>query len=63
MEHEDNRRFESICRHITRVLPVFDRFQIDESYGRVLLRWKAKGTDKTFGAHLTSDGSLHSSPC
>jgi predicted ATPase len=59
LEHEDNRRFESICRHITRVLPVFDRFQIDESYGRVLLRWKAKGTDKTFGAHLTSDGSLH----
>ena len=58
LEHEDNRRFESICRHITRVLPVFDRFQIDASYGKVLLRWKAKGTDKTFGAHLTSDGSL-----
>ena len=58
LEHEDGRRFESICRHITRVLPVFDRFQIDASYGKVLLRWKAKGTDKTFGAHLTSDGSL-----
>ena len=58
LEHEDSRRFESICRHITRVLPVFDRFQIDASYGKVLLRWKAKGTDKTFGAHLTSDGSL-----
>jgi len=25
---------------------------------KVLLRWKAKGMDKTFGAHLTSDGSL-----
>ena len=24
----------------------------------MLLRWKAKGTDKTFGAHVTSDGSL-----
>ena len=58
LEHEDNRRFESICQHITRVLPVFDRFQIDESSGKVILRWKAKGTDKTFGAHLTSDGSL-----
>ena len=58
LEHEDNRRFELICRHITRVLPAFDRFEIDESYGKVLLRWKAKGTDKTFGAHLTSDGSL-----
>ena len=31
---------------------------IEESYGKVLLRWKAKRTDKTFGAHLTSDGSL-----
>ena len=58
LEHEDNRRFESICRHITRVLPVFNRFEIDESYGKVLLRWRAKGTDKTFGAHLTSVGSL-----
>ena len=24
----------------------------------MLLRWRAKGTEKTFGAHLTSDGSL-----
>ena len=58
LEEHDNRRFELICRHITRVLPVFDRFEIDQSYGKVLLRWKAKGTDKTIGAHLTSDGSL-----
>lgn len=58
LEHEDIRRFETICRHINRVLPVFDRFQIEESYGKVSLRWKAKGMDKTFGAHLTSDGSL-----
>ena len=58
LEHEDSRRFEVICRHIARVLPVFDRFQIEDSYGKAVLRWKAKGTDKTFGAHLTSDGSL-----
>lgn len=58
LEREDNRRFEFICRHIARVLPVFDRFQIEESYGKVLMRWKAKGGEKTFGAHLTSDGSL-----
>ena len=58
LEQKDNRRFELICRHIARVLPVFDRFQIEDSYGKVLLRWKAKGTEKTFGAHLTSDGSL-----
>ena len=58
LEQEDNRRFELICQHIARVLPVSDRFQIEDSYGKVLLRWKAKGTEKTFGAHLTSDGSL-----
>jgi len=58
LEQEDNRRFESICRHIARILPVFDRFQIEDSYGKTILRWKAKGTKKTFGAHLTSDGSL-----
>ena len=58
LEREDIRRFERICRHIGRVLPLFDRFQIEESYGKVLLRWSARWTDKTFGAHLTSDGSL-----
>ena len=60
LEREDNRRFELVCRHISRILPAFDRFQIDESYGKVMLRWKARGTEKTFGAHLTSDGSLRS---
>ena len=58
LEQQDNRRYELICRHIARVLPVFDRFEIEESYGKVLLRWKAKGSEKTIGAHLTSDGSL-----
>ncbi len=58
LEQEDSKRYEMICRHIGRVLPVFDRFEIEPSYGKVLLRWKAKDTDKTFGAHLTSDGSL-----
>ena len=58
LEQEDSKRFDTICRHIGRVLPVFDRFVIEESYGKVSLRWQAKGTDKTIGAHLTSDGSL-----
>ena len=58
LERQDATRFEMICRHVGRVLPGFDRFQIEESYGKVFLAWKAKGMDKTFGAHLTSDGSL-----
>ncbi len=58
LEQEDVRAYEDICRQIGRVLPGFDRFAIEEEYGKVLLRWKAKWTDKTFGAHVTSDGSL-----
>ena len=58
LEQEDVQRFELISQHVRRVLPVFDRFQVDESYGKVSLRWKAMGTDKSIGAHLTSDGSL-----
>ena len=58
LEQEDVRRYEFICRQIGRILPGFDRFAIEESYGKVALRWKAKWMDKTFGAHLTSDGSL-----
>ena len=58
LERVDIKRFELICEHIGSILPVLDRFEIAESYGKVLLRWKHKGTKKTFGAHLTSDGSL-----
>lgn len=58
LEREDLDRYELVCEQIGRVLPGFDRFELEESYGRVGLRWKAKWADKTFGAHLTSDGSL-----
>ncbi len=58
LEQEDIKRFNLICRHITRILPVFERFEIEESYGKVLLRWKGAGMEQTLGPHLTSDGSL-----
>ena len=58
LEQRDVRRYELICKQIARVLPGFDRFAIEPDYGKVLLRWKAKWTDKTFGPHVTSDGSL-----
>lgn len=58
LEQEDRRRYDVICRHIRRVLPGFDRFEIEEQYGKVALRWRSKHSDKTYGAHLTSDGSL-----
>lgn len=58
IEREDCRLFDRISRHVKRVLPIFDQFQIEEAYGKVMLRWKPIGTDKTIGPHLTSDGSL-----
>ena len=58
IERSDILRYESICRKISQVLPGFDRFVLEERHGKVALRWRAKWTDKTFGAHLTSDGSL-----
>ena len=58
LEQEDVRRYDLICQQIGRILPIFDRFVIRERNGRVSLRWKARGIDKTFGPHLTSDGSL-----
>ena len=58
LEQEDIGRYELICRQINRILPVFDCFAIEESYGKVSLRWKANWGEKPFGAHLTSDGSL-----
>ena len=58
LQRQDIRRYELICKQISRILPGFDRFVIEADYGKVLLRWKAKWSDKVFGPHLTSDGSL-----
>ena len=51
-------RFDAICYYISRILPGFRRFAIEEAYGKTFLRWEASGSRKTFGAHLTSDGTL-----
>ena len=58
LERNDQKRYEIICNHIARVLPGFDRFDFQEMGGRVSLRWSSNYGDKTFGGHLTSDGSL-----
>lgn len=58
LQREYRLRYDRICRHIGRVLPSFDRFDLQVSGGKVALRWVYTNSDKTFGAHLTSDGSL-----
>ena len=58
VEQEDKRRYQYICSQIRRILPGFDRFDLVERAGKVMLRWRPKWGDQTIGAHLTSDGSL-----
>ena len=58
LERDCPDRFEWVQDNIRRVLPSFDHFVIEDEHGRVLLRWRGTASDKTFGAHLTSDGSL-----
>ena len=58
LERTNPHRLDLICRQIGRILPAFDRFDIERTYARVRLRWKERDSDRTFGAHLTSDGSL-----
>ena len=50
--------FDAICYYVSRILPGFRRFEIEEAHGKTLLRWQASGSSKTIGPHLTSDGSL-----
>ena len=54
----DGKRYELIVKQINRVLPTFKDFVLEEEAGKVLLRWVGRQSDKVFGSHLTSDGSL-----
>jgi predicted ATPase len=52
------KRYQVIIRQIQRVLPAFKDFVLEPVAGKVVLRWVGQYSDKTFGPHLTSDGSL-----
>jgi predicted ATPase len=58
LQETDIARYKLIVRQISRILPTFQDFELQPAYGKVELRWRGKYSDKTFGAHLTSDGSL-----
>ncbi len=54
----DPRCYKRIVLRIQRVLPNFLDFVLEPSFGKLLLRWRSKQGDKTFGPDSTSDGSL-----
>ena len=58
LEREEPRRYALICQQIGRILPGFDRFDLQEFAGKTTLRWISHSARKSYGAHLTSDGSL-----
>lgn len=58
LRENDGRRYRQLVSQIQRVLPTFEDFVLEPVEGKVLLRWKSKYSDKVFGAHLTSDGTL-----
>lgn len=58
LRRTDEKRYELIVKQIRRVLPAFKDFVLEEEASKVLLRWVGNQSDKVFGSHLTSDGSL-----
>ena len=51
-------RYETVCDQLARFLPSFDGFVLEPEYDKLMLQWAAKGVDKLFAPHLTSEASL-----
>lgn len=58
MQREEKPYYQRIVKYIRLVMPFFDDFELYEEFGQILLRWKEKGTNKTFNAGQASDGML-----
>jgi predicted ATPase len=58
IQHQDPPYYRRILTFVRMVLPFFDDFDLYDEFGKVLLRWKEKGTAKTFNAGQASDGML-----
>lgn len=58
LRENDAMRYRQLVQQIQRVFPTLEDFVLEPVAGKVLLRWRGRYSDKVFGAHLTSDGSL-----
>jgi len=58
LRDNDAPRYSQLVQQIRRVFPLLEDFVLEPIAGKVLLRWKGIHSDKVFGSHLTSDGSL-----
>ena len=58
LKNNDIKIYDEIGMLVKKALPIFQDFELEEEYNRVVLRWRSERTEKSFGAHLTSDGTL-----
>lgn len=58
IQNEEKPYYLRIVKYVRLVLPFFDDFELYDEFGKVLLRWKEKGTNKVFNAGQASDGML-----
>jgi predicted ATPase len=58
IQTNDSSYYNRIIRYIRTVIPFFDDFVLYDEFGKILIRWKEKGTNKEFNASQASDGML-----
>jgi predicted ATPase len=58
LKQNEPKAYRRIIETIRQIAPFFDDFVFEPDYGKVLLQWRERGTDLTFGAHQASDGML-----
>ena len=59
LQQNHSKIYQEIVQHIKIVLPIFDDFELHPLRGKIRLNWRSsKQKEKTFSAHLTSDGTL-----
>jgi len=58
LERDHPKSFRWISGILQREVKAFDRFHLENRDGKVRFGWKALGSDRVYGHHDTSDGSL-----
>ena len=58
LKENDRQRYQYIVDQIQSVFPNLGDFVLTQEYGKVLLQWKHRFSNKVLGPYLTSDGTL-----
>lgn len=54
----ESKSYHRIVETLRQIAPFFDDFVLEPYYGKILLRWRERGSDMEFEAHQASDGTL-----